>query len=137
MRSILLSLLLITASAFKLFAQESFGDKHIQVALRKIGHEVLLLSNDTTSRVMPLINKEGICHQCTGLNNKFNPQQDTQVEINKIKMVKEARKKNFGILLDLRLQIAKTIDPLQSEGTDLHNYLLENSPKWAKRQLLK
>ena len=79
-----------------------------------------------------LINKEGICHQCTGLNKRFNPEQNTQVEINKIKMVKEARNKNYEQLLNLRFQLAKTIDPLKGEGIDLHNYLIENSPGWAK-----
>ena len=34
-----------------------------------------------------LINKKGICHQCIELNNIFNPEQDAQIEINKIKMV--------------------------------------------------
>ena len=81
-----------------------------------------------------LINKEGICHQCTGLNNRFNPEQDTQIEINKIKMIKEARNKNYDELLSLRLQLSKSIDPLQAEGADLHNYLLENSPDWAREQ---
>ncbi len=84
-----------------------------------------------------LINKEGICHQCTGLNKRFNPEQDTQAEINKIAMVKESRKKNFEELLDLRFHLARGVDPLNGEGIDLHNYLLENSPAWAKSQSLK
>ena len=84
-----------------------------------------------------LINKVGICHQCTGLNNRFNPEQDTQAEVNKIKMVREARSKNYTQLLELRLQLARDIDPLNAEGTDLHNYLIENSPAWARAQLSK
>ena len=80
-----------------------------------------------------LINKEGICGQCTGLNNVFNPKQDAQVEANKLKMVKEKRGKNYEQLLDLRLQMVKGIDPLNGEGIDLHNYLIENSPGWAIR----
>ena len=81
-----------------------------------------------------LINKEGICHQCTGLNQRFNPEQDTQIEVNKIKMVKEARNKNYEQLLNLRFQLAKNINPLKGEGIDLHNYLIEHSPQWAKQQ---
>jgi len=84
-----------------------------------------------------LVNKNGTCHQCTGLNGHYNPEQDAQMEANKIKMVRESRNKNYQELLDLRLQLVKAIDPLQAEGTDLHNYLIENSPKWAKAQTAK
>ncbi len=84
-----------------------------------------------------LINKEGICHQCTGLNKKFNPEQDTYIESNKIKMIREARNGNYQELLNLRFEISKGVDPLNAEGTDLHNYLIENSPKWAKSQSAK
>ncbi|MTI31391.1 RNA polymerase sigma factor [Xanthovirga aplysinae] len=84
-----------------------------------------------------LINKKGICHQCTELNDKFNPEQKAQIEINKFKMVKEAHNKNYEKLLSLRLQLVKSIDPLHAEGTDLHNYFLENCPDWAKSQKAK
>lgn len=84
-----------------------------------------------------LINKEGMCHQCTGLNNKFNPRQNTQIEANKIKMIREARNKNHDELLNLRIQLVKSVDPLNAEGSDLHNYLIENSPEWAKMQIQK
>ncbi|MDN5212221.1 sigma-70 family RNA polymerase sigma factor [Fulvivirgaceae bacterium BMA12] len=79
-----------------------------------------------------LINKKGICHQCTGLNKIYNPKQDAQEEANKIKMIRESRQANHQQLLSLRLQLAKSINPLNAEGRDLHNYLLENSPGWAK-----
>ena len=81
-----------------------------------------------------LINKKGTCGQCTGLNQRFNPKQDTQVEANKIKMVREQENKNYEDLLNLRFQLVANVDPLNAEGTDLHNYLLENSPEWAKMQ---
>ncbi|NNC70432.1 MAG: RNA polymerase sigma factor [Flavobacteriaceae bacterium] len=81
-----------------------------------------------------LINKKGTCSQCTGLNNMFNPQQDAHIEANKIKMVKEQNGKNYEQLLDLRLQLVKSIDPLEGESIELHNYLIENSPAWAKQQ---
>jgi len=79
-----------------------------------------------------LINKKGVCHQCTEMNNVFNPEQVAQMELNKIKMVKQASIANIDQLLDLRLQLAAAIDPLNAKGTDLHNYLLENMPNWAK-----
>ena len=82
-----------------------------------------------------LINKQGTCSQCTGLNKMYNPQQDEHIEANKLKMVKEQKSKNHEQLLDLRLQLVKNTDPLHTEGLDLHNYLIENSPDWAKQQL--
>lgn len=82
-----------------------------------------------------LINKEGMCSQCTGLNNIFNPDQEAQVEANKLKIVKEQHGKNYDELLSLRLAMIESIDPLKGEGIDLHNYLIENSPNWAKQQL--
>tara|TARA_R110002096_G_C14604034_1_gene722908 strand:+ start:78 stop:872 length:795 start_codon:yes stop_codon:yes gene_type:complete len=81
-----------------------------------------------------LINKNGTCSQCTGLNKIFNPKQNTQEEANKLKIVKEQRGKSYEQLLNLRLQMVKAIDPLAGEGIDLHNYLIENSPTWAKEQ---
>ena len=84
-----------------------------------------------------LINKKGICYQCTELNNKFNPEQDAYIEINRIKMVKEAAHANYDELLKLRLALIKSIDPLNSEGTNLHNYIMENCPDWVKQQLSK
>jgi LPXTG-motif cell wall-anchored protein len=38
------------------YAQDTFDEKHIEVSLRMIGHQVLLSSNDSTSRVLPIFN---------------------------------------------------------------------------------
>ena len=37
------------------YAQVTYNEKHIEVSLRLIGHQVLLSSNDSTSRVLPII----------------------------------------------------------------------------------
>lgn len=37
------------------YAQDELDDKHIEVSLRMIGHQVLLNSDDSTSRVLPII----------------------------------------------------------------------------------
>jgi len=37
------------------FAQENQAEKHMKVAMRMIGHQVLLNSNDSISRVLPII----------------------------------------------------------------------------------
>lgn len=76
-----------------------------------------------------LINKEGICHQCSELNGIFNPKQNTQVEIMKIEMAKVAEKGDKDHLLDLRLQIMKEIDPFDSNGSDLQLHHLEHNKK--------
>ncbi len=84
-----------------------------------------------------LINKKGVCHQCTELNNGFNPDQDVQIEVNKLKIAREAQNQSHAHLLELRLQLVKSIDPLHAEGTDLHNFILNNCPDWAKSQMQK
>ncbi|MEQ9304575.1 MAG: RNA polymerase sigma factor [Marinoscillum sp.] len=84
-----------------------------------------------------LVNKKGTCSQCTGLNQLYNPEQDAHIEANKIKMVKEQKGKNYDQLLNLRLALVKSIDPLSGSSISLHHYLIEHSPKWAKQQLKK
>ncbi len=116
-------------------------------------HEIMLITGLTEGRVKhaiadarrdmsriferrcSLINKKGICHQCTELNGIFNPEQDACIETNRIRMVKEAGRANYNELLKLRLQLIKSIDPLNSEGTNLHNYIMENCPDWAEHQI--
>lgn len=72
-----------------------------------------------------LINKNGVCHQCSQLNGIFNPQQNQQEQLMKLKLVKEAGKKNQEELYVLRARLIKAIDPLSSAGTDLHDIILK------------
>ncbi len=76
-----------------------------------------------------LINKEGTCHQCSELNGIFNPKQNTQEEIMKVELAREASKGDKEHLLDLRLQILKSVDPLNSKGADLQLHHLEHNRK--------
>lgn len=73
-----------------------------------------------------LINKEGICHQCTELNGIFNPLQKEQEEINRVGLHKLNGKANSEKLLKLRTELVRNIDPLRANGTNLHNYLLSS-----------
>ncbi len=66
-----------------------------------------------------LINKEGVCHQCTELNGIFNPKQKAQEEIVKIEMAREADNKSKEELFDLRMDIVKGIDPFESDAAKL------------------
>jgi RNA polymerase sigma-70 factor (ECF subfamily) len=76
-----------------------------------------------------LINKEGVCHQCSELNGIYNPKQDIQQELMKIELVKEAGKKEKERLFDLRMEILKEIDPFQSKAAALQLHHLEYNRK--------
>ena len=76
-----------------------------------------------------LINKKGVCHQCSELNGIFNPKQDFEIEKNKIEMAKVADKGDKEHLLNLRLQIMKEINPFFSNGSALQLYHLEHNRK--------
>jgi len=74
-----------------------------------------------------LINKEGVCHQCSELNGIFNPKQNTQEELMKIDLVKEAEKGEKEHLFDLRMQILREIDPYKSKASELQLHHLEHN----------
>jgi RNA polymerase sigma-70 factor (ECF subfamily) len=76
-----------------------------------------------------LINKEGICHQCSELNGIFNPKQNFEIEKNKIEMAKVVDKGDKEHLLSLRLQIMREIDPFSSNGSDLQLHHLAYNRK--------
>ncbi|MGC4038533.1 MAG: RNA polymerase sigma factor [Chitinophagaceae bacterium] len=72
-----------------------------------------------------LINKEGICHQCSELNGIFNPKQNFEEEKNKIEFARKANDPDRAHLLDLRLSILKDIDPFSSDGAVLQLHHLQ------------
>ena len=74
-----------------------------------------------------LINKQGICHQCTELNGIFNPKQETQQELVKIQMVRDAENKDKEALFDLRMQILQELDPFESGAAELQLHHLEHN----------
>ena len=63
----LCSMLLVSGS----YAEDTQEERHLEVSLRMIGHQVLLNSNDSTSRVMP-IKKE---------NDRYRIQFESEFEI--------------------------------------------------------
>ena len=71
-----------------------------------------------------LINKQGVCHQCSHLNEIFNPKQDQQEQLMKLELVKESKKYNREELFNLREILVKAIDPLHAAGTDFHDSLM-------------
>jgi RNA polymerase sigma-70 factor (ECF subfamily) len=71
-----------------------------------------------------LVHKNGVCNQCSELNGRFNPKQDRQAELMKVKWVKDRAKHTTKELYQLRAKLVRGIDPLQGNGTDLHEVLL-------------
>ncbi|MCP5096977.1 MAG: hypothetical protein GY943_15620 [Chloroflexi bacterium] len=82
-----------------------------------------------------LINKQGICHQCTELNGIFNPKQQLEEELVKIKMVKAANDKSKEALFDLRMQILQELDPFESGTAVLQLHHLEHNRQVMERHL--
>lgn len=82
-----------------------------------------------------LINKEGICYQCTELNGIFNPKQKAQEELVKIEMAREAENKSKEELFDLRMKILQELDPFESGAAELQLHHLEHNRQVMERYL--
>jgi RNA polymerase sigma-70 factor (ECF subfamily) len=82
-----------------------------------------------------IINKEGVCHQCSELNGIFNPKQNTQQELMKIDMAREADKGNKEHLFGLRTSILKEIDPFKSNAAELQLHHLEHNRRVMDKYL--
>ncbi len=82
-----------------------------------------------------LINKQGICHQCTELNGIFNPKQKAQEELVKIEMAKDAENKSKEELFDLRMKILQELDPFESGAAELQLHHLEHNRQVMERYL--
>jgi RNA polymerase sigma-70 factor (ECF subfamily) len=82
-----------------------------------------------------LINKQGICYQCTELNGIFNPKQKAQEELVKIEMAREAANKNKEALFDLRMKILQELDPFESGAAELQLHHLEHNRQVIEKYL--
>jgi RNA polymerase sigma-70 factor (ECF subfamily) len=71
-----------------------------------------------------LISKTGVCHQCSELNGFFNPAQDQQAELAKLDLVRAADEPGRSRLLEVRLALARSINPLYSSGTDVQEAIM-------------
>lgn len=72
-----------------------------------------------------LVNKNGVCHQCSELNGWFNPKEDQQQALMKLDLVNGSKKYNREELYEMRAKLVKAIDPLRSEGAALQDILLK------------
>lgn len=82
-----------------------------------------------------LINKQGICHQCTELNGIFNPKQNAQEELVKIEMAREAENRNKDELFELRMKILQDLDPFESGAAELQLHHLEHNRQVMEKYL--
>jgi RNA polymerase sigma-70 factor (ECF subfamily) len=82
-----------------------------------------------------LINKEGICHQCTELNGMYNPGQRAAEEAAKIEMARAAGNKDKEHLFDLRMKVVKEIDPFESAAAELQLHHLRHNRKVMEENL--
>jgi len=82
-----------------------------------------------------LINKEGICYQCTELNGIFNPKQKAQEELVKIEMARDAEIKSKEELFDLRMKILQELDPFESGAAELQLHHLEHNRQVMEKYL--
>ncbi len=74
-----------------------------------------------------LINKQGICYQCTELNAIFNPKQKEQEELVKIELVRAATDESKEELFDLRMKILQELDPFELGAAELQLHHLEHN----------
>ncbi len=72
-----------------------------------------------------LVNKNGICHQCSELNGWFNPKQNQQEAKMKIRFVRELEQHDKQKLFQMRTDLIKALDPLRSDGNELQSVLLD------------
>jgi RNA polymerase sigma-70 factor, ECF subfamily len=71
-----------------------------------------------------LINRQGVCHQCTELNSLFNPHQAESQELAKLDLVQAAQEPSSQNLFGVRTALVGSIDPLNAAGTNLHEVMM-------------
>ena len=88
-------------------------------------HDARTTMENIFERRCALINKRGVCHQCSELNGLSNTKAETQRKIAELELVKASHSEDKKILFKMRAEIVKSIDPLNSKGVDLHDFLLQ------------
>lgn len=82
-----------------------------------------------------LINKQGVCYQCTELNGIYNPKQKEQEELAKIEMARDAASRSKEELFDLRMKILQELDPFESMAAELQLHHLEHNRQVMEKYL--
>lgn len=76
-----------------------------------------------------LINKKGVCYQCSELGELFNGKTKTSKEILSNPLKKKSKSLSCKNLYKLRTQLIRSIDPLNSNGSDLHQFIMRVTRK--------
>ena len=76
--------------------------------------------SDIFDKRCALINKKGVCYQCTELNAFFNPKQKAQ----EVLLLGNENQDKYQ-LLKLRTLLVKGIDPLQNEGSAIQDDIMQ------------
>jgi hypothetical protein len=71
-----------------------------------------------------LINKAGVCHQCSELNGIFNPKQDFQEQKLKTGLHDDLPDTEKEHLFELRMRISKAIDPMTAAAPIFNSFIL-------------
>ena len=95
------------------------GEGRIKHALRDGRNTMVEIFDQKCS----LVSKKGTCHQCSELEGIFNPKQADQQEALALK--KASSQTTQEHLYQIRAELIRAIDPLNANGTDLHNYMLQ------------
>ncbi|MFT5780165.1 MAG: hypothetical protein ACI837_003126 [Crocinitomicaceae bacterium] len=110
-------------------AQDTHDDKHIEVSLRMIGHQVLLNANDSTSRVLPILREKDQYRVQFESDFGFNPDQ----LVTTINQVFDDTKMINGYFLEVvQCETGKVIYSFEMgkiEGTDVISCSLRDQPK--------
>lgn len=84
-----------------------------------------------------LINKQGVCHQCSELNGIFNPKQSAQEELMKLQLARDGSNPDKEYLFDLRSEIVRSVDPFESPAAELQLHHLEHNRRVMSEYLEK
>lgn len=79
---------------------------------------------DVFQRRCALVNKEGVCNQCSELNGLYNPRQDQQAARMQLDLVKGSTRYDRERLYTLRVELIKGMDPLRSGGAGIQEVLM-------------
>jgi RNA polymerase sigma-70 factor (ECF subfamily) len=105
------------------------------LSLGKVKHAIANARKDMT-RIFDarcsFVSKQGHCEQCTALKGILNPEHDAHIEANKLAMVRAQGHSDHAHLLDLRLELTRGVDPLNSANTRLTSYMLEQREAWVE-----
>ena len=109
-----------------------FSVKEIAVIIDKSPDIVKHLLQDARHTMMDifdnrcaLINKNGVCNQCSELNGIFNPKQNQVEALNQLDLVKGSKRFNRKELFEIRTKLVKAIDPLRGKGAHLQDLLMK------------